>query len=144
MGIGSWGWLWVIGITAPAHAQEQVGARGFIAHTYVKKTVLRGFRFASPRLLTPELYDLVAHDGGHRLNYDPLCQCSNPDGLSAQIVSVSGSRQRTLANVVLRFDGSSRKEQVTIAVTHTAGGWKIADVGSARVPSLKAWLGRWP
>ena len=133
-------WLLIVLLSVPAVAQEQLEARGFVAHTYVKKTASRGFRFASPRLLTSELYDLVVRDRGRNLDYDPLCQCRDPDGLSAQVISVTGNRRQAVAQIILRYDGHARENRVTLLILRTTAGWKIADVGSARTRSLKTWL----
>lgn len=131
-------------LAVPTAAQDLIGARGFVAGLYVRKTNDRNFNYASPRILTADLYTL-AQDGGAALNYDPLCQCRNNDGLSAQILSVSGNGKRAVARVLLRFDADriAPPQRVTLVLTRAPlAGWKLADIQSARIPSLRAWLAR--
>lgn len=126
----------------PATAGDVVGARGFVAGLYVKKTVDRHFTYFSPRVLTAELYAL-AQDGGAALDYDPLCQCRSNDGLSAQIISVTDGDRQAAAQVLLRFDAdkAAPSQRITLMLMRVPlAGWKIADIQSARIPSLKAWL----
>lgn len=129
---------------ASASAQDLVGARGFVANLYIRRTSDKFFNYASPRLLTADLYALV-QDAGTALDYDPLCQCRSNDGLSAQILSVSGNGKEALARVLLRFDADkiAPPQRVTLVLTRASlAGWKVADIQSARVPSLRAWLAR--
>lgn len=125
-----------------ASAQDLIGARGFVAGLYVRKTNDRYFNYSSPRILTAEFYALVQDSRG-ALDYDPLCQCRNNDGLSAQILSVSGNDKQALARVLLRFDADkiAPPQHVTLVLARASlAGWKVADIQSARIPSLKAWL----
>lgn len=140
VGMKIWGLALALGLAAPGLADELIGARGFVAHTYVKRTKGHAFRFSSPQLLAPDLYQLVQLDGGRRLIYDPLCQCKDNDGLSAEILSVTGTSRLAVAHVRLRFDGIATVQHVTLMVTRSAAGWKITDIRSSQIPSLKAWL----
>jgi hypothetical protein len=138
-----------MGLAVSAASQGVIGARTFVAQIYIKATNDRHFGFASPKLLTPDLYDLVQRGGrdGRRggLDYDPICQCRDNDGLSAEILSVSGTKNRATARVLLRFDGDrlAPPKQLTLILTRAPlVGWKVADIQTARVPSLKEWLAR--
>jgi hypothetical protein len=71
--------------------------------------------------------------------------CQNNDGPSAQILSVTGSADHALAQVLLRIDWSKPPppKRVTLALTLASlAGWKIADVQTREIPSLTAWLVR--
>jgi len=130
-------------LVLPAVAKDLIGARGFVASLYVRKTTIRSFTYSSPRVLTMELYALTQN--GAALDYDPLCQCRSNDGLSAQIVSVTGNDSDAVVQVLLRFDAdkAAPRQRVTLVLARAPlAGWKIADIQSARVPSLKAWLVR--
>jgi len=129
-------------IAMPLAAQDLLGARTFVAQLYIKETNNRHFSFVSPRLLTADLYDL-AQGSAADIGYDPLCQCRSNDGLSAQILSVVGTDKQAVARLLLRFDAdrAAPPERVTLLLTRVSlAGWKIADIQSARMPSLKAWL----
>jgi len=131
-------------LVLPAGAEDLIGARGFVAGLYLKKTRDRNFTFSSPRVLTGELYALV-QNGAATLDYDPLCQCRSNDGLSAQIVSVTGGDRQAVAHLLLRFDADKPLplQHVTLMLTRAPlAGWKVDDIQSARIPSLKAWLRR--
>lgn len=139
--------LLAAGLAASALAQDVIGARTFVAQIYIKATNNPHFGFASLKLLTPDLYNLVqrgtqgSKTGG--LDYDPICQCKNNDGLSAQILSVTGTENKAVAQVLLRFDADriAPPKRLTFVLTRAPlAGWKIADIQTARVPSLKAWL----
>jgi len=128
----------------PVAAQDLVGARGFVASLYVKKTTSKSFNYSSPRILAADLYSLT-QQAGAALDYDPLCQCRDNDGLSAQILSVSGNDKQAVARLLLRFDADriAPPQRLTLMLTRSSlAGWKIADIQSARMPSLKAWLER--
>lgn len=131
-------------IATPLAAQDMMGARTFVAQLYIKKTNDRKFSLVSPRLLTADLYAL-AQAGLAGLDYDPLCQCRSNDGLSAQILSVAVANDQAVAKLLLRFDAdrASPAQRVTLLLKRTPlVGWKLDDVQSARLPSLKAWLER--
>ena len=141
------GRIWVAALLAasivlPSAAEDRAGAHGFVAGLYVRKTTDQHFTYSSLRVLTAELYAL-AQNSGAALDYDPLCLCRSNDGLSAQIVSISVADNQAVAHVLLRFDADkpAPPQRVTLVLTHAAlAGWKIADIQSARIPSLKAWF----
>jgi hypothetical protein len=128
---------------------DAIGARTFVAQLYRKAVSDRHFTFNSPRLLAPDFYDLAQRSGAGgngRLDYDPVCQCRGNDGLSAQILSLAVSGDRAVASVLLQFDGPrpSLPQRVTLVLTRVPlAGWKIADIQTPRVPSLKALLARY-
>jgi len=141
--------LLAMGLAVSAAAQDVIGARTFVAQIYIKATNDRHFGFASPKLLTADLYDLARRgdrDGKRGgLDYDPICQCRDNDGLSAQILSVAATKNSATAEVLLRFDGDrlAPPKRLTLILTRAPlVGWKIADIQTARVPSLKGWLTR--
>ena len=129
-------------VASPLAAQDLIGARGFVAQLYIKKTNNQHFSFVSPRLLTTDFYDL-AQGGLAGLDYDPLCQCRSNDGLSAEILSVTGTESQAVAKLLLRFDAdrAGPPQRVTLLLKRAPlVGWKLADIQSARMPSLRAWL----
>jgi hypothetical protein len=128
----------------PASAQDIIGARGFVAGLYINKTNSRSFSYASQRVLTADLYGLV-QNASATPDYDPLCSCTNNDGLSAQILSVTGNDKQAVAQVLLRFDAdrAAPSQRLTLVLTRASlAGWKIADIKSTRMPSLRAWFVR--
>ena len=142
--------LAAMSLVTAAAAEDAAAPRTFIAHLYQKATRDRRFTYASPRLLTADLYDLAqrgTNDGkaAGPLGYDPVCQCRDSDGLSAQILSITVSGDRAVAQVMLRFDAPHPPppQRVTLVLTRAPlVGWKIADIQTSRVPSLRAFLAR--
>lgn len=67
---------------------------------------------------------------------DPVCQCQEPAGMRATVVSVKlqGANKAT-ANVSLRF-GESMPRPVRFSLVRTKAGWRIADVSSSDEPSF--------
>jgi hypothetical protein len=130
--------------TAPLAAQDLVGARGFVAGLYIKKTTNKHFDYSSPRVLTADLYAL-AQNASAAPDKDPLCQCRSNDGLSAQILSVTGTSNQAVARLLLRFDAekAAAPQRLTLVLSRAPlAGWKIADIQSVRIPSLKVWLAK--
>jgi hypothetical protein len=128
-------------------AGDVTGARTFVAQIYLKAVNDRHFSFASPRLLAPDLYNLVLRSRTQGANgvlgYDPICQCQDNDGLSAQILSVVVTDDRAVAQVLLRFDASHPVPPVRVKLLLNRAplaGWKITDIQTQRVPSLKSLL----
>lgn len=67
---------------------------------------------------------------------DPVCQCQDPVGMRATVVSVKlqGANKAT-ANVSLHF-GKSKDHPVKFSLVRTRAGWRIADVSSSDEPSF--------
>jgi len=137
--------LFAAGLAAAVSAENVLGAQAFVAELYNKAIHNPRFSFASPRLLSSDFYELVLRSGGPMRDFDPVCQCRTNDGLSAQIVSVTGSADRALAHVLLRIDSPKPPppKRVTLVLTRASlTGWKIADVQTREIPSLRARLVR--
>ena len=140
--------LSAMGLAVSAAAQDVISARTFVAQIYIKATNDRHFGFASPKLLTSDLYDLVRGGGNGRrggLGHDPICHCRDNDGLSAQILSVAGTGNSATAQVLLRFDGDrlAPPKRLTLVLRRAPlVGWKVADIQTVQVPSLREWLAR--
>lgn len=67
---------------------------------------------------------------------DPVCQCQDPTGMHATVVSVKlHGANRATANVSLRF-GKSRARPVKFSLVRTKAGWRISDVSSSDEPSF--------
>lgn len=142
--------LLIGGLFAAASAKTTIGPQTFVAQLYQRATRDPHFSYASPRILTADLFDLVQRDAnsGKKIGamaYDPICQCRDNDGLSAQIISITVSGDRAIAQVMLRFDAmpSPPPQRVTLLLTRTPlVGWKVADIRTSRIPSLRALLTR--
>lgn len=70
------------------------------------------------------------------MDWDPICDCQDPEGLTGVQVAVRPSGDEATA----RFAFGSRAVTIEYKLVHTAAGWRIADIGSAKIPSLRDWL----
>ena len=70
------------------------------------------------------------------IDWDPLCQCQDDDGMRAEIgrVEITGPATAS-AHVDLHFP--SNATAVELALTRVAGQWRIHDVSSKDTPSLR-------
>ena len=125
---------------AEAASQGVSGARAFVAGIYS--------HYPTPDGQTPwdwqqrQLYDaglaaLIAEDirqaNGEEpawMDSDVFCQCQDPGGLKWSILSVAATGATTAsARVALTFGADH--SVLTIALAHTAKGWRVHDITSA-------------
>jgi hypothetical protein len=88
-------------------------------------------RYFTPRLVAAIREDarLAKGEVGY-VDGDPICQCQDPAGLHAKVVSVTRQSPTTaLANVVVDFTDSTAR-RVRFSLVQTTAGWRIADVSS--------------
>ena len=70
------------------------------------------------------------------MDWDPICDCQDPEGLTdVQVAVRPGSGEATA-----RFAFGTRAVTIEYKLVQTAAGWRIADIGSAKIPSLRGWL----
>lgn len=68
---------------------------------------------------------------------DPICRCQDPTGVSAVIVgSRSTGKGKATVTVEVRF-GEQTQGEVTFRLVATGGGWRIHDLESDEVGSLR-------
>ena len=70
------------------------------------------------------------------IDWDPLCQCQDDDGMRVEIGRVEISGPAT-ANVHVELPFPSNPTAVELALTRVAGEWRIHDVSSKDTPSLR-------
>lgn len=74
-----------------------------------------------------------------KLDFDPLCSCQDPDGLQVRDLKTSGSVNDPVIVVTLRFPDTTEK-RVTLKLVRAGTTWRIKDVATAEIPSLRAFL----
>jgi hypothetical protein len=87
-------------------------------------------------LLTPRLRAAVQADtigvNIGVLDYDPICQCQDKDGLKMRILSLAG-RGSTAMAIVENIHGGKRT-RVRFRLALTGEGWRLADVMTSEQP----------
>jgi hypothetical protein len=144
-------WTLLVALLAPASAygQDLRSARAFTLGLY------DSYQRAEPDVLgrraqttfAPHLLALIRKDqrttpAGYvgLLDSDPICACQDPDGLKVLRLTVAGAgRLRARATVTLQFQAERRR--VTLDLVSRDGGWRVADVHTADMPSLVGMLG---
>jgi hypothetical protein len=76
----------------------------------------------------------TAAEGVGVLDYDPLCQCQDQDGLRMRLVSLRQNGAKAIATVENR--AGNERSVVVLHLLKTADGWRLADVTTAYQPSL--------
>jgi hypothetical protein len=77
------------------------------------------------------------------LDGDPVCQCQDPGGMKAKVLSVAlTSAYAAVATVDLDFtlEKPPQKRRVTFDLVVENGHWRIHDIHSSDTPSLRALL----
>jgi hypothetical protein len=75
-----------------------------------------------------------------KLDFDPVCSCQDPDGLKLTDlhVSVRGAN-KALATATLSFPDSAKIE-VRLSLLWTPQNWRVDDISTKEVPSLRKLL----
>ncbi|MEA3063143.1 MAG: hypothetical protein QOJ94_2924 [Sphingomonadales bacterium] len=127
---------------ALALALAVASPRGFVEHLYAAYRNERWSPLARPRrIFAPPL--AAAIDGDRRLSGDevgfldgdPVCDCQDPAGLRARILALTPDG-RTAATVRVALQFGDDRRLLTLRLTRTAAGWRIADVATPDSASL--------
>jgi len=91
---------------------------------------------------TPSMQRAIRRDSAGNevrvLDYDPLCQCQDNDGVRLWIVSIR--RKGSTATAQLELVDRGERLTFRLILERIAGEWKVADVSTAQTPSLAAEL----
>ena len=95
-------------------------------------------------VFTPSLLALIRADQrfdgeAGKLDYDPLCDCQDADGLRLLAVD-AGRATAGRVHVTSRFRISATVRTVDLTLAWTPQGWRIDDVTTARMKSLRRFL----
>lgn len=98
-------------------------------------------------IYTPKLLALIRRDRNStprgyvgKLDWDPLCACQDTDGLTLSALKIVPTSS-TSADVLLTLHFSEPKdEKITYHLLLTPAGWRIDDIGTKDVPSLRKLL----
>jgi hypothetical protein len=129
-------------VIALALALAAASPRGFVEHLYAAYRDARWSPLAHPAaVFAPPLVAAIDEDrrlSGDEVGFldgDPVCDCQDPAGLRATILALTPSgRAAAAVRVALRFGDDRRL--LTLRLTRTAAGWRIADVATPDSASL--------
>ncbi len=135
---------------APDPAHSQAPAEQFVRGIYAAYASPDAPGSLDPRMaaqiFSPTLLNLIQRDkkvhSGEmgKLDDDPLCGCQDSDGLELsglRIAPLSNGMLR--ASISLRFASTTNRLQLFLA--KTPAGWRVDDVSSPGIKSLKHFLG---
>jgi hypothetical protein len=135
-------------------ASAQTGAQ---AEGFVRKIYAGYHRSASsrepdylgkdaPLVFSPSLLALIRKDRRKAkgeigtLDFDPICACQDADGLALSGVTIRSDKYgRAVANVSLQYRQPAIK-RLELELLWTPAGWRIDDISSMEVPSLRKLL----
>jgi len=100
-------------------------------------------------VFSPSLFNLIKQDVGAtpqgfagRLDFDPICSCHDSDGLRVEALTLHPTRSHSvLATVTLRYADATTRT-INLTLVPTSGTWRVYDVSSASVPSLRKFLSK--
>ena len=142
-------------LTVPAQAADAAGARAFLKAVYSHYPTPKGRRPyfptgpSAPSVFDPAMVALLredqrlAHGEVGAIDSDPFCQCQDDDGMTAAIESVRLTGPASaVADVAVRFGASSSPaaDRVEFDLVALNGVWRIHDIRTKAVPSLRAYL----
>ena len=133
-------------LAAALHAPMAASAetpRAFVTRLYASYRKGSFSPFVHPeRVFAPPFVAAIKEDGRlfrdevGFLDADPICQCQDPSGLSAEIQEVrQPSSAAADVRVTLRFDGSDAR-RIRLKLARTPAGWRIADIAAPGEPSF--------
>lgn len=135
-----------------AQAQDNKSAKDFVRQVYAdyanpdwRHLEQRHASFYTPDLYHRILADRSSHPGDiGELDFDPICDCQDPGDpgeLKVQSITFSTFGQAKLkAHVAFLIANDPRA--VTLLLLDTRSGWRIDDITSRDMPSLRALLGK--
>ena len=136
--------------------QGKDGARNFAQAIYARYSGVQGpgpdfLRKDGQDVFSPTLFRLIKNDVeatprgfAGRLDFDPICSCQDPDGLRVESITVDPAKNHFVPTTVVLHYADSTTKTVRLTLVFTKDGWRVYDVGSATVPSLRKFLNREP
>jgi hypothetical protein len=137
-------------------AQGKDGARNFAQAIYARYSRVQGsgpdfLRQDGKNVFSPTLFRLIKRDVeatpqgfAGQLDFDPICSCQDPDGLRVESITVDPAKGHFFFTTVILHYSDSTAKTVRLTLVFTKDGWRVYDVGSATVPSLRKFLSRDP
>lgn len=132
-------------IAAPAETPEAFARRVYARYRTSDAPGVPTDRKGGAPYYTAALLDLFAkdedilHDEVGAIDADPICACQDHGTVRVRSVDITPGQADTVEARV-RFTNLQYNEAVTLTLAQTPAGWRIADVGSKDMKSVKAVL----
>lgn len=143
--------VWLAMTVSTGYCLPEAGPESFIHGLFDRYTT--GSVSRSPMgpeasaIFDPALLDLIRRDQARArgeaglLDHDPICDCQDIGGLTSLRLTIH-KRDAAAARVTAHFMISADHVTVIYQLVHTASGWRIADISTRAIPSLRAFLER--
>lgn len=140
-------------MAAPAaQCADIAGARAFLVRLYAhyperdKASAFDPIGKSAPQVFDAPMVALLRTSAAQTpkgdegpVDWDPICSCQDDADMKSEIASLTASGPTT-ATAVIRLRFRDEKEQLELALSAADGGWRIHDIKSKNVPSLRAYL----
>jgi hypothetical protein len=141
-------------MTAAAHAQSVDQARAFVRGIYVQyghPKASDGPNVLGPgaaKIFSPQLLQLIRKSDKETpkgdvgvLDFDPVCSCQDPDGLRLASLDVKPRGDgAAVAVAMLHYPDSAEDIRVELSLKWFPSGWRIDEISTKDVPSLRKLL----
>jgi hypothetical protein len=139
----------LLAAVAPAASPPGETPRAFVERLYAGyrrsdySPLARPERAFAPALVAAIREDSrLSRDEVGFMDADPLCECQDPAGLHASLVSLKQAGAAAVARVAIRFGPApappDSRRALTLSLVRTPAGWRVADIASLDQPSLLA------
>ena len=137
---------------SPARAADLAGAKTFLAQLYAHYPARSGAKPFDPlgrsaaSIFDPSFVALLREDARltpagdiGAIDWDPICGCQDDEGMKTRIGTIRpvGPSAAT-ALVDVRFPGVATPDRIELDLIVDHGQWRIRDVRTKDVPSLRA------
>ena len=141
-------------MAVPGHAQSVDQARAFVRGLYAQyghPKASDGPNVLGPgaaKIFSPQLLQLIRKSDKETpkgdvgvLDFDPVCSCQDPDGLRLASLDVKpGAAGSAVAVAMLHYPDSAEDIRVELSLKWFASGWRIDEISTKDVPSLRKLL----
>jgi hypothetical protein len=135
----------LVSVIVVAQTPRQQNARSFVENLYILESRRQFADFSV--FLTPSLAALVEKDRKAapgeigKLDFDPICDCQDSDGLRFQVTHLTRSGSRAVASVSLHFNDKTVRN-VRLSLLRESDRWSIDDIQTRDFNSLREFLTR--
>ena len=135
---------WLVFLSAAFAAEppsDPTQVETFVKNLYSPRSMTNLKQYADPSLaaLIDEDARLTPQGDVGALDFDPFCSCQDDTGLQVQVVVRTVTPKAATVDANLTFSGNTdhRKDKITYHLVMVDGAWRIHDMSSKDVKSLR-------
>ena len=92
-------------------------------------------------LMRKDRHSTPPGDVGGNLDFDPICNCQDSEGLQLKALAVANAdATHASALATLTFPSEPKPRTVEFFLLRTTAGWRIDDIKTSDIPSLRKFL----